>query len=454
MTDLSELRIDGRVATADDSDWDEARRAWNLIADQHPVAVAFVAGPDDVSAVVGFAADNGLRVTAQGTGHGAAALGPLDNTILIKTTEMRGVEVDRDAGTARVEAGVEGSELGEAAQAHGMCSMPGSSPNVGVIGYTLGGGLSWLGRKYGFACNRVRAIEAVTADGEQRRIDVGSEPDLFWAMRGGGGSFAIVTGLEVDLVPISDAYAGALLFPAELGVDAVRAYRDWADEVPEEVTSIVRFLRPPPIPDVPEPIRDRPLLTIDATCIGNRAAGEELIAPLRALGEPIMDTFDQIPAAGLSRIHMDPEPPVPGIGHHGLIRELPDDAIDAFHGVAGPEANAPFLLAELRHLGGALGRPAADGGALSKLDAAYGLFAVGLPMTPELGAALPPALDALVAAMEPWAADGGYFNFAERPCDVDAIMPAETCDRLTEIKRTWDPDGVIVANHAVALTPA
>jgi hypothetical protein len=454
MTDLSELRIDGRVATADDSDWDEARRAWNLIADQHPVAVAFVAGPDDVSAVVGFAADNGLRVTAQGTGHGAAALGPLDNTILIKTTEMRGVEVDRDAGTARVEAGVEGSELGEAAQAHGMCSMPGSSPNVGVIGYTLGGGLSWLGRKYGFACNRVRAIEAVTADGEQRRIDVDSEPDLFWAMRGGGGSFAIVTGLEVDLVPISDAYAGALLFPAELGVDAVRAYRDWADEVPEEVTSIVRFLRPPPIPDVPEPIRDRPLLTIDATCIGNRAAGEELIAPLRALGEPIMDTFDQIPAAGLSRIHMDPEPPVPGIGHHGLIRELPDDAIDAFHGVAGPEANAPFLLAELRHLGGALGRPAADGGALSKLDAAYGLFAVGLPMTPELGAALPPALDALVAAMEPWAADGGYFNFAERPCDVDAIMPAETCDRLTEIKRTWDPDGVIVANHAVALTPA
>jgi hypothetical protein len=454
MTDLSALRIDGRVATADDSDWDEARRAWNLIADQHPVAVAFVAGPDDVSAVLRFAADNGLRVTAQGTGHGAAALGPLDDTILIKTTELRGVEVDSDAGTARVEAGVEGSELGEAAQAQGMCSMPGSSPNVGTIGYTLGGGLSWLGRKYGFACNRVRAIEAVTADGEQRRIDADSEPDLFWAMRGGGGSFAIVTALEVDLVPISDAYAGALLFPAELGVEAVRAYRDWADGVPEEVTSIVRFLRPPPIPDVPEPIRDRPLLTIDATCIGDRAAGEELIAPLRALGEPIMDTFDQIPAAGLSRIHMDPEPPVPGIGHHSLIRELPDDAIDAFYGVAGPEASPPFLLAELRHLGGALGRPPADGGALSKLDAAYGLFAVGLPATPELGAALPPALDALVAAMDPWAADGGYFNFAERRCDVDAIMPAETCDRLTEIKRTWDPDGVIVANHAVALTPA
>ena len=214
------------------------------------------------------------------------------------------------------------------------------------------------------------------------------------------------------------------------------------------------FLRPPPIPDVPEPIRDKPLLTIDATCIGDRASGEELIAPLRALGEPIMDTFDQIPAAGLSRIHMDPEPPVPGIGHHGVIRELPDDAIDAFYGVAGPEANPPFLLAELRQLGGALGRPSTGGGALAELDAAYGLFAVGLPMTPELGAALPPALDRLVSAMEPWAADGGCFNFAERPCDVDAILPAETCDRLTETKRTWDPDGVIAANHAVALTAA
>jgi hypothetical protein len=454
MADLSELSIDGRIATADDSDWDEARRAWNLIADQHPVAVAFATSADDVSAVVRFAVANDLRVTPQGTGHGAATLGPLDDTILIRTTRMRGIEVDAGAGTARVEAGVEGSELGEAAQAHGMCSMPGSSPNVGVIGYTLGGGLSWLGRKYGFACNRVRAIEAVTADGEQRRIDADSEPDLFWAMRGGGGSFGIVTALELDLVPVSDAYAGALLFPAELGADAVRTYRDWAEAAPEDVTSIVRFLRPPPIPDVPEEIRDKPLLTIDATCIGDRAAGERLIGPLREIGDPIMDTFDQIPAAGLSRIHMDPEPPVPGIGHHALVRELPDDAIDAFCSVAGPEANPPFLLAELRHLGGALGRPAENGGALSKLDAEYGLFAVGLPMTPELGAALPPALDDLVGAMEPWAAVGGYFNFAERPCDVDEILPAEVCDRLTEVKRTWDPDGLIVANHAVSLASA
>jgi hypothetical protein len=450
MADLSELSIGGRVVTPEDSDWDEARQAWNLIADQHPVAVAIVAGAGDVATVVPFAAEQGLRVTAQGTGHGAAALGPLDDTILIKTTQMRGIEIDPDAGTARLEAGVEGSELGEAAQAHGMCSMPGSSPNVGVVGYTLGGGLSWLGRRYGFACNRARALELVTADGEQRRVDAENEPDLFWALRGGGGNFGIVTALEVDLVPMADAYAGALLFPAELGTEAIRAYRDWAEACPDEVTSIVRYLRPPPIPDVPEEIRDVPLLTIDATCIGDKEAGEAHIAPLRELGEPIMDTFDQIPTAGLSRIHMDPEPPVPGIGHHALLRELSDETIDAFHEQAGPQANAPFLLAEIRQLGGALGRPADNGGALSHIDASYAVFGIGMPMTPELGQALPGALDALVGAMEPWAADGGYYNFAERACEVDAILPGDTCSRLAEVKRAWDPDDLFLANHSLA----
>jgi hypothetical protein len=224
--------------------------------------------------------------------------------------------------------------------------------------------------------------------------------------------------------------------------------------VPDEVTSIVRFLRPPPVPDVPEALRNVPLLTIDAACIGSQAEGERMIAPLREIGEPIMDTFDQIPAAGLCRIHMDPEQPVPGLGHHGLLRELPDEAIDAFTELAGPESGSPLLLAELRQLGGALGRNAEDGGALSHLDAAFVMLGIGMPMTPELGEAIVGHLDRLDEGMRPWAADGGYFNFAERPCDADAILPAETCARLAEVKRKWDPDGTIVANHAVSLDPA
>jgi hypothetical protein len=454
MPGLTELEISGRLATPSDSDWDEARQAWNLAADQRPVAVAFVEGADDVGAVLSFAAENGLKVSAQGTGHGAAALGPLDDTILIRTTRMRGIEVDRAAGTARVEAGVEGAELGAAAHGEGMSFLPGSSPNVGVIGFTLGGGLSWLGRLYGFACNRVRAIELVTAGGERKRVDAESEPDLFWALRGGGGGYAIVTALELELVPVAEAYAGALIFPAELGVDAVRSYRDWAAGLPEEVTSRGRFLRPPPMPDVPEPLRDRPLWTVTAACIGDRERGEELIAPLRELAEPIMDTFDQIPSAGLSRINMDPEPPIPALGHHSVLSELPDEGIEALVGEAGPEAGSPLLLVELSQLGGAFGREPEGGGALSKLDAEFVLLGIGVPMTPELGAALPGALDRLVEAIDPWTAEAGYYNFAERPCDVDAILPPEVCDRLGEVKRAWDPDGVIVANHAVSLTPA
>jgi FAD/FMN-containing dehydrogenase len=455
MADLSDLSITGRVAMPVDSDWDEARQAWNLAADQHPVAVAFVEGADDVAAVVRFASERGLKVHTQGTGHGAAALDqPLDDTILIRTNRMRGVEVDGDAGAARVEAGVEGSELGKAAHAEGMAFQPGSSPNVGVIGFTLGGGKGWLGRRYGWACNRVRAIELVTAEGEQRRVDAETEPDLFWALRGGGGGFAVVTALEVELAPVSELYAGALIFPAEHGVDAVRAYRDWTATVPDEVTSRGRFLRPPPMPDVPEELRDRPLWTVTAACIGTREEGEARIAPLRELGEPIMDTFDQMPSAGLSLINMDPEPPIPALGHHRTLRELPDDAIEALVGEAGPEAGSPLLLVELSHCGGALARQAEGGGALSKLDAEFVMLGIGVPMTHELGQALPGALDRLCDAMEPWSAEGGYLNYAERPCDVDAILPAETCSRLAEVKRSWDPDGVIVANHAVSLTPA
>ncbi|HST69864.1 MAG TPA: FAD-binding oxidoreductase [Solirubrobacterales bacterium] len=454
MTDFSGLAIAGRVATPNDGDWDQARMAWNLAADQHPEAVAFIESADDAAAVVRFAAENGLRVTAQGSGHGALSLRPLEGTILVKTERLRGVEIDAEAQTARVEAGVLSLELAEAAGAHGLASLPGSSPDVCVTGYTLGGGLSWFGRRYGFACNRLRAVELVTADGEARTVDAENEPDLFWALRGGGGSHGVVTALHLNLVPVAEAYGGALLFPAEVGAEGIRTYRDWAAGVSEDVTSVVRFLRPPDIPDVPDFLRGKALLTIDAACIGDQAAGEAAIAPLREIGEPILDTFGQIPAPALCHIHMDPEQPVPGLGHHRALRELSDEAIDAFVGVAGPDSGTPLLLTELRQLGGALGRPDPDGGALSHLDAEWVMYGVGMVMGPEMAEAVSGGLDRMHEAMEPWGADGGYFNFADRPCDSDAILPPDVCSRLAEVKRKWDPDERIVGNHSVALDPA
>jgi FAD binding domain len=448
---LGELKISGHVAQPGDSDWDQARTAWNLAADRRPAAVAFVESAEDVATVVRFAAKHGLKVTGRGTGHGAVAIGALEQTILIRTERMREIEIDEGARTARVEAGVLALELGTACTERGLCSMPGSAPDVGVIGYTLGGGLSWLGRRYGFACNRVTAIELVSADGEIRRVDAEHDSDLFWALRGGGGCYAIVTALHVALLPVADLYAGIVIFPAELGVGAIRAYRDWTQTAPEEVTSIVRFLRPPPLPDVPEPLRDRPLITIDAAFIGEQAEGERLLAPLREIGEPIIDTFAQVPAEALSKIHMDPEQPVPGLGHHALISELPDEAIDAFVGAVGPDAGSPLLLAELRHIGGALGRSGENPGALAKLDAEFLMFGIGMPMTPELGQAIDSYLDHLDQTMAPWKADGGYFNFAERSCGIDAILPADTHERLLEVKRRRDPDGIISANHELTV---
>jgi hypothetical protein len=376
----------------------------------------------------------------------------LDDTILIKTVKMRGVEVGD--GTARIEAGVLAEEIGGAAHEKGMSFLPGTSPNVGVTGYTLGGGLSWLGRKYGWACNNVSAIELVAADGEPRTVDANSDPDLFWALRGGGGGYAIVTALHVDLFPVAEAYAGGLLFPPDVTEDGLRRYRDWTAEVPEEVGSMVRMLNLPPIPDIPEEIRGKKWLAITACCIGSKEEGEKLIAPLREIGEPAMDAFDQIPTPALTRIAMDPEPPVPGLGHHATVNELPDEALDAFIAAAGPETDSPLLLAELRHLGGALRQAPENAGALDKLDAEYVMLAIGMLMDPALREPIEGQLDKLHDALGPWAADGGYYNYAERSCDVEAILPEETCKRLSQVKRSWDPENRIVANHSVAMATA
>jgi hypothetical protein len=294
----------------------------------------------------------------------------------------------------------------------------------------------------------------VTADGEARTVDAGSDPDLFWAMRGGGGGYAIVTALHLNLLPVAEAYAGSILFPAELAAKGLRAFRDWTATAPEEVGSLMRFMNLPPLPDVPEPIRGKKFLAITATCLGSQEEGEKAVAPLREIGEPLMDTFGQIPAPGLTRIAMDPEPPVPGLGHHGVINELPDEAIDAFVEAGGPESGSPLLLSELRHIGGALARPAENGGAMDKLDGEFVMLGIGMMMAPEMKAPIEAQLDKLTEAMKPWAAEGGYFNYAERPCDVDAILPPETCERLAQVKRSWDPDNLIRANHSIAMATA
>ena len=273
----------------------------------------------DAAAVVAYAAENDLRVAVQGTGHGAAARGgDLAGAILMKMERMRGIEIDAVNRTARVEAGVVWAEVAEAAGACGLAALAGSSPDVGVVGYTLGGGLSWLGRRYGLAASNVVSVEIVTADGAIRRIDAETDPDLFWAIRGGGGSFGAVTAIEFVLFHVAEVYAGVMLFPIERASEILHAWREWTADMPDDMTTVGRLLQLPPIPDIPEPLRGRSFVGVEAFYLGTEAEGAALVAPIRALG-PEIDTVATIPAAALQHVHMDPEQPVPGLGDGMLL---------------------------------------------------------------------------------------------------------------------------------------
>ena len=449
--DLRALRssVDGPVLAPGDDGWDAGRQAWNVLADQRPAAVVFADGARDVAACVDFARAHGLRVAAQGTGHGATALERLDDTLLIRTIRMAGVMIDPAERIARVEAGALWGELAVAAGEHGLAGLAGSSPDVGVIGYTLGGGIGWLSRKYGLAANSIVAAEVVTAEGEAVRADAGHHAELFWALRGGGGSFGVVTALELRLEPLAEVYAGSLMWPAEHASEILHAYREWAQTVPVELTSGVRLLCLPPLPEVPEPLRGRPMVDVTGAFLGDAAEAEELFAPLRSVVEPMIDTFAFIPPAGLCHIYGDPEQPTPGMTHQTVLRELTADAVGALVEAAGPASGSPLLMVALRHLGGAAGTAPAGAGALAAVEGEYAMYGVGVPMAPEMAPAIDAHLDLVVSAMAPWSSGRDYLNLADRPCDASSAFPADTYRRLRAVKSALDPDDLFRSNHPV-----
>ncbi len=438
-----------RVHYPEDHGWETARQAWNLAVDQQPEAVALPESVAEVVAAVELARSRGWRIAPQGTGHGAAAMGPLEGTLLLKTERMRGVRIDPKARLARVEAGASWQEVVDAAARHGLAALAGSSPDVGVVGYTLGGGLGWLGRKHGLAANSVLAADLVTGDGRSLRVDRDSDPDLFWALRGGGGSFAIVTALELRLVPLAGVYAGILWWSIERDADVLHAWRKLtAAELPDTLTTVGRLLRLPPLPQVPEPIRGRSFVVVEAIHAGEPAEAESLLAPLHAL-EPEMNTMRPMSLGELGHLHMDPEQPVPAVGDGMLLSELPAEAVDEVVRVAGAASDSPLLSVEIRHLGGELGRAHPDNGVLASLDAAYALYAVGLAPTPELAASAGEHTEALLEALAPWAAARAYLNLAETRRSPDALWGESTAARLRRVKHAIDPDDVIRANHPV-----
>ncbi|HEX8087088.1 MAG TPA: FAD-binding oxidoreductase [Solirubrobacteraceae bacterium] len=442
--------ITGRIVTPADSDWDAVRQAFNVLLDVRPAAVALPADARDVVAIVDYAREHGLRIAPQATGHNAGPLGSdLADTILVNVRELQEVTIDPAALRVRVGAGVKWERVAPRLSEHGLAGLHGSSPDVGIAGYSLGGGMGWLARKYGLQTNSVTAMELVTADGRFVRTDAEHEPQLFWALRGGGGNFGVVTAIEFAVYPVEELYAGAMFFPFERSAEVLHTWRELLPAFPEELMTWASILHFPPAPFVPEFARGQSFAVVMGAYLGDEAGGRELLRAVRDLG-PAIDTFAMVPPIELADLAMDPPDPLPIASTHRMLGELPAELLDEMLEITGPGGvgGESVAMFQLRHMGGALARKAPGAGARATLPGEVSLFALGVPMDEESGALLGASLAALHRAAEPYGV-GDYPNFVEEPANVRGFFDAETWERLRWVKAVYDPTDMFRANHHV-----
>jgi hypothetical protein len=413
---------------------------FNQAVVHRPQVVIAATSAADVAAAVRHANREGLQVTVQATGHGAAW--PADGTTFVSTRHMQGLQIDPVARLARVQAGVRWRSVIDAATPHGLAPLSGSSSRVGVVGYTLGGGMGHLARRHGFAADHVRSVELVTADGELTTVTAASDPELFWAIRGGQGSFGIVTALEFDLIPVPEFFGGALIFPANAIEDVLHAFSAWAPTMPEEVTTSVALLRLPPTDDVPPPLRGVVSLALRFGFTGSRERGEALLAPMRSVARPVLDSIGPMSYADVDRIHMDPRDPLPAVVRGGLLHSMPANLVDALLAVAGPHVDIPLAVVEMRLMGGALSRPAAVANAVAGREGAFSLVAIA-PAPPPLAGTARSVTTAVLDALEPWSTGTSLVNFEHAaPHESSNAWAPEVLERLRQVKMATDPRNV------------
>jgi FAD/FMN-containing dehydrogenase len=439
--------VSGRILTAADTEWDVERLGWDLHVDQRPLAVVHVTGAEDIVAAVRFAKRHGMSVTAQPVGHTATTA--VDGTILLRTTGLRGLSVDIAGRTARVEAGVRWRDLNAALSDTGLTSLPGSSGDPTVVGYTLGGGMSWFGRNFGLASNHVRAVELVDPDGELIRVTEHSDPELFWALRGGGGDFGIVTAMEVDLLPYPEIYGGRLVWAAEQTVPVLEAFTEVAAAAPDELTVWAWLLNLPAAPFVPAPLQGRWSVVVDLTYLGSPPEAEAHLEPLRAVAgpAPIVDTIGRVPLAKVGEIAAEPDDPLLLLHQTTLLTGFDGGAIAALTEAVRVGDPSGLAVTELRRLGGALAHPHESHGAAGHVVEPYLLIYGGVVATPEMADPIARLIDEVNTAMGPYLAGRTVPNFA---ADAEPAYPPDVLARLAAIKRQRDPQGVIRSNRPVS----
>lgn len=421
---------------------------WNVAATVTPAAVVLATSPEDVAGTVRFAAAHGFTVTVQATGHGAVGIGA--GTILVQTAAMKHVEVDPVGRTARVGAGARWQDVLDAACPHGLAPLCGSAPGVGVVGYLTGGGIGPLVRTVGVSADHVRAFDVVTGEGVLLRATPEENADLFWGLRGGKATLGIVTAVEIDLLEYPEFYGGAVYFDGSDAAAVLHAWRSWSADLPETVNTSIAIQQLPPMPGVPEPLAGRMTVAVRYTAVGDFAAAEQLLAPMRAVATPILDTLGVLPYAAIGMVHADPVDPMPVNEGHALLSELPTEAVDALLAVAGPDAGSPQVIVELRLLGGALARQPRHRSAFCQRDAAFSLAVIGVLM-PEIADGVIQHAAAVTQAVAPWATGGQMANFAPSydPARPSRVYTDDTLHWLAALADRYDPARVLATGQVI-----
>lgn len=446
-------RVLGPVLQPGDGGYAAELAGFDLAVEQRPAVVVGATGAADVVAGVRHALDAGLAVGVQATGHGITV--PADDALLVTTRRADAVRVDPTGRTAWVEAGAVWSRVLHEAAPHGLAPLAGSAPAVGVVSYTLGGGLGVLGRRWGFSADHVRRLDVVTADGLLRRVTADEHPDLFWALRGGGGNVGVVTGMEVALVELAELYGGGLFFPGEDAGEVLTALLAAGRDAPDEVSLSAAIMTFPDLPAVPPPLRGRWCCHVRVSATGSPARCEEVIASVRRAATPLVDTVRTMPVTEVGTIHNDPTTPLATNSRSLVLRTADDDTLAAILRHTGPHTS--FVI-EVRQLGGALGREPAVPNAVGHRHGAYTVFATAYPHPGGPAASDGAAEQALLDDLRPWSDGGALVNFLAGPHvttdDVRAAYEPDRWARLVEIKTAWDPDNVFRINHNVPPRPA
>ncbi|WP_446046923.1 FAD-binding oxidoreductase [Streptomyces olivaceus] len=451
--DVTELdhQITGSVFTPDDAGYPAAVAGFNLLSQHRPCLVVAALTTDDVQAAVAFAAARDLPVGVMATGHQPFPLA--DGFLLITTGAMNAVEIDAGRSVARVAAGARVSDLVELAQAAGLAPLHGSSPTVGAVGFTLGGGLSpFLGRTHGWAADHILSIEVVTPDGVLRRVSAETEPELFWGLRGGRSNFGVVTELEIELFPVTSFYGGGIFYSAGDVEAVLRAFPEVVGNAPDGFTCSVTLLNFPPAPEVPEMLRGQFVAHVRVVHLGSDAEAEELIAPFRAIGPAVSDTLGRHPYSEFAAVHADPADPMPYEEHGTALTELPAEAVDRLVENARQIVGSPVTALEIRHLGGALAKRPTAASPVAARDAVFNVWGVtfGPPEAVDAGISV---LREMTERLKPWDAGHIHTNFAGRDDRAEQLFTTADLDRLRRLKRQYDPRNLFrVNNHNI--TPA